>query len=98
MLGQDRRRKNLYHYLRESGRLVETLDRTSNRVVTFHCAAVAEAERRLEQALAGGPGATVSELNQVLGTTRKNAIPLLEHFDARGLTKRLGDVRVWGGG
>ncbi|MBV9850051.1 MAG: selenocysteine-specific translation elongation factor [Armatimonadetes bacterium] len=98
VLGQDRRRKNLYHYLRESGRLVETLDRTSNRVVTFHCAAVAEAERRLEQALASGPGATVSELNQVLGTTRKNAIPLLEHFDARGVTKRVGDARVWGGG
>ncbi|MBV9851472.1 MAG: SelB C-terminal domain-containing protein, partial [Armatimonadetes bacterium] len=62
----------------------------------FHCAAIAEAERRLKKALAGRPGATVSELNQVLGTTRKNAIPLLEHMDASGVTRRVGDVRVWG--
>ena len=38
----------------------------------------------LEQALSGGAGATVSELNQRLGLTRKYAIPLLEYFDARG--------------
>ena len=96
VVGQDRRRGNLYHYLREAGRLVETIDRTSNRVVTFHCDAVAEAERRLEKTLAGGPGATVSELNQALGLTRKYAIPLLEYFDERGVTKRVGDVREWG--
>ena len=96
VLGTDRRRKNLYHYLRESGTLVETQDRTSNALVTFHAAAIAEAARRLEGALSDGAGATVSELNQRLGLTRKYAIPLLEHFDARGVTKRVGDLRVWG--
>ena len=96
VLGTDRRRKNLYHFLRESGKLVETTDRTSNAVVTFHALAIAEAERRLAHALSGGVGATVSELNQSLGLTRKYAIPLLEYFDARGVTKRVGDVRVWG--
>jgi selenocysteine-specific elongation factor len=29
-----------------------------------------------------------------LGVSRKYAIPLLEYFDAQGLTKRDGDVRV----
>lgn len=97
VIGTDRRRKNLYHFLREAGRLVETLDRTSNRVVTFHQTAIDEAARRLEQVLKDTPGATVSELNQRLGLTRKYAIPLLEHFDAQGLTKRVGDTRVWQG-
>ena len=39
-------------------------------------------------------GATAGELRDVLGVSRKYAIPLLEYFDAQGLTKREGDVRV----
>ena len=41
---------------------------------------------------------TVSELNKALDITRKYAIPLLEHMDARGVTRRDGDVRVWAKG
>ena len=47
------------------------------------------ARARLEQ----GP-ATAAELRDAMGTSRKYAIPLLEHFDACGLTLRQGDVRV----
>ncbi len=94
VIGSDRRRKNLYHFLRESGRLVETTDRDSGRVVVFHGEAVAEAARRLRQTSLGPEGATVSELNTILGITRKYAIPLLEHLDAQGVTKRVGDRRV----
>ncbi len=39
-------------------------------------------------------GATASELRDALGLSRKYAIPLLEYFDAHGVTKRLGDVRI----
>ena len=43
----------------------------------------------------GAPaGITVSEFRERLGTTRKFALPMLEHFDARGFTRRAGDVRV----
>ena len=31
-----------------------------------------------------------------MGVSRKHAIPLLEHFDAQGITKRDGDVRTLG--
>jgi len=37
---------------------------------------------------------TVSAFRERLGTSRKYAVPILEHFDARGLTRREGDVRV----
>jgi len=43
---------------------------------------------------AGSDGLTVSELRERLGTSRKYAVPLLEHLDERRLTRRVGDVRV----
>jgi selenocysteine-specific elongation factor len=36
---------------------------------------------------------TVSEARKALGTTRRVAVPLLEHLDRRGLTRRLPDDR-----
>jgi selenocysteine-specific elongation factor len=44
---------------------------------------------------AGRPGGlTVSAFREALGTSRKYALPILEHFDRTGLTRRSGDVRV----
>ena len=38
--------------------------------------------------------ASAAELKEAMGTSRKYAIPLLEHFDEEGLTLRQGDARV----
>lgn len=46
------------------------------------------ARARLEQ----GP-ATAAELKEAMNTSRKYAIPLLEHFDSQGMTRRDGDLR-----
>ena len=97
VLKRDRRRKSLYHFLVEAGALVPTTERSSNKTVVFHRDALAEAERLLHDALSGGEGQTVSQLNVALGTTRKFSIPLLEHMDSLGVTKRAGDVRLWNG-
>ena len=43
---------------------------------------------------AGSGGMTVSDVRDALGTSRKYAVPLLEYLDAKGLTRRVGDVRV----
>jgi selenocysteine-specific elongation factor len=40
-----------------------------------------------------GDGITVSAFREQLGTSRKYALPLLEHFDQRGITRRDGDRR-----
>ncbi len=40
------------------------------------------------------PGITVSVFREALGTSRRYALPILEYFDARGLTRRQGDYRV----
>jgi selenocysteine-specific elongation factor len=34
------------------------------------------------------------DARDVLGTSRKYVVPLLEYFDSRGLTKRDGDIRT----
>ena len=39
-------------------------------------------------------GLTVSAFREALGTTRKYALPILEYFDQKGITRRYGDVRV----
>jgi selenocysteine-specific elongation factor len=42
---------------------------------------------------AGIAGITVSGFREALGTSRKYAVPLLEWFDQRGMTRRDGDLR-----
>ena len=65
--------------------------------VYFAASAVDEAARRLAAALAAQPdGITVAEARDVLGTTRKYALPLLAHLDSVGATRRRGDVRIAG--
>ncbi|MDP9330233.1 MAG: selenocysteine-specific translation elongation factor [Actinomycetota bacterium] len=44
-------------------------------------------------AAASASGITVSAFREQLGTTRKYAVPLLEWFDQRGITRRTGDRR-----
>ncbi len=39
---------------------------------------------------------TAAEARDVLGTTRKYILPLLEHMDERRITRRIGDERVVG--
>ena len=41
-----------------------------------------------------GSGITVSAFRERLGTSRKYALPLLEWFDQRGVTRRQGDLRI----
>ncbi|MGO9221051.1 MAG: selenocysteine-specific translation elongation factor [Streptosporangiaceae bacterium] len=53
-----------------------------------------DADREAARILAGLPGPfTAAEARQVLHTTRRVAIPLLEYLDRRGLTRRLPDDR-----
>jgi selenocysteine-specific elongation factor len=62
----------------------------------FYLSAEAEVEmrRRVRERLNTGPGATVAEIRDLLGTTRKYAVPVCEYLDRVGLTRREGDLRV----
>jgi selenocysteine-specific elongation factor len=60
----------------------------------YRGAQIAAILTELERALAGDGRLTVSEFRTLTGTTRKHAVPLLEFFDATGVTLRSGDVRT----
>ena len=47
----------------------------------------------MTERLAGGATLTMSELRELLGTTRKYSVPIGEYLDRIGLTRREGDVR-----
>lgn len=61
----------------------------------------AEAEAGMRAAVAdrlrAGPGLTVAGVRDLLGTTRKYAVPICEYLDRTGLTRREGDLRVAAG-
>jgi len=63
----------------------------------FHADAVMAAAELAARLLAERPeGFTVSEFRDAAGVTRKHAVPLVSELDARGVTRRRGDLRVAG--
>ncbi|MQA99695.1 MAG: selenocysteine-specific translation elongation factor [Actinobacteria bacterium] len=68
------------------------------RIGDFYLAAdVADAAKKLVAGLIRSVGpATVAQIRDRLGTSRKYAVPLCEWLDAIGVTHRRGDVRILG--
>jgi len=65
--------------------------------VWFAASAVAEAALVISDLLDRHPeGVPVSTIREALGTSRKYVMPLLAHFDATGMTRRRGDLRIAG--
>ena len=89
----DRQRAEVLRFLLQSGVLVRATDAVQHRFILFHRDAVAEARRRLAEALARPEGFTAGEAGALLGISRKFSIPLLEHLDALRFTRRAGDRR-----
>ena len=66
----------------------------ANACTAVSARALSEARVMLVERLSSGAGMTVSEFRDMLGTTRKFALPMLEHFDQAKVTRRAGDERV----
>ncbi len=65
--------------------------------VWWSAAAVAAAASTLGLLLERNPqGVTVAAVRDALGTSRRHVMPLLAHFDATGVTRRRGDLRIRG--
>ncbi len=84
--------KDIFEVACAEGFLVRVSDE-----VYLHADSAAEMRRRLEERLATGAGLTVAEIRDLLGTTRKYAVPVCEYLDRAGVTKRIGDARVAAG-
>ncbi|WP_158043341.1 selenocysteine-specific translation elongation factor [Skermanella pratensis] len=98
VVGSDKARFQAVRYLVRTGTLVRTTDRVQKRDILFHRDAVAKAKRIMAIHLADRAGGfLVADLGRLLGITRKFSIPLLEHLDADGFTRRQDDRRVIAG-
>jgi len=75
----------------EQGRLVKIGDG-----VLFLRETYDEALTRLVAYVRAHGKITAAQARDVLGTTRKYVLPLLEHMDERRITRRIGDERVLG--
>jgi selenocysteine-specific elongation factor len=60
----------------------------------FHAEALSEAEARVTAFLRERKEITPQDMKDLLGISRKYAIPLLEYLDAQRVTVRIGDKRV----
>ena len=59
----------------------------------LHAEVERSAREQVAAAMAQRSGLTVSDIRELLGTTRKYAVPLCEYWDRCGFTMRSGDVR-----
>jgi selenocysteine-specific elongation factor len=81
--------KDLYEVCLAEGFLVHIQDS-----IYLHSDAETEMRRRVLEQLAAQPSLTVAEIRDLLGTTRKYAVPFCEYLDRVGTTRREGDLRV----
>ncbi len=80
---------DLLQYLIEEGRLVKVSDE-----VLFDAEGLADMQERVVALLRRQPdGATVAQVRDLLDTSRRYALSLLEELDRRRVTRRAGDVR-----
>jgi len=98
VLGPGKDGERILKYLIDEGILVaiHTGARNQNllNALVFHRDALSNAEHNLLEAFPPPQSFTVPEFKDLLGVSRKYAIPLLEHFDRMGFTKREGDSRT----
>ena len=64
-----------------------------NSSLLLHAEAAGALREKLRPHLEQG-GLTVSQIREILGTSRKFAVPLCEYLDRVGFTRRAGDVRL----
>ncbi|MBY0229731.1 MAG: selenocysteine-specific translation elongation factor [Gemmataceae bacterium] len=61
--------------------------------IYLHADTEASMRRLIAEKLGEGKGLTVSEIKDMLGTSRKYGVPLCEYLDRVGFTRREGDLR-----
>jgi selenocysteine-specific elongation factor len=64
--------------------------------VYFAATAIEEARRRVARALETRPTLKLSDIRDLLGSTRKFVVPIATRLDSEGITRRRGDDRIAG--
>jgi selenocysteine-specific elongation factor len=86
-------RHDLVDLLVASGRAAQLMNHALRQLLVFHVDALDDAGRDLRKAFPFPMQFRTGEAREVLKTTRKYIVPVLEHLDAQGVTVRHGDLR-----
>jgi selenocysteine-specific elongation factor len=81
--------QEIYSALVDSGKLLPVSDE-----VAFTPAGFEEMTARIREALRARGKLTAADVRDLLGSSRKYVLPLMEYLDAQGVTKREGDYRT----
>ncbi len=93
VMGNDRTRRKLFQLLLDSGQLVRlrTYERGSN--IVLHAAVLRDVEAQIKAQYPYPEQFALSQVRDMLDSTRKYVVPVMEHLDAVGVTVRLGNLR-----
>ncbi len=91
--GREPEGEDLLALLVDLGRAVSLRNVALRQTLVFHREALAAAAEQLRERFPSPATFTTGEAREALATSRKFIVPLLEHFDGQGLTRRDGDVR-----
>jgi selenocysteine-specific elongation factor len=84
---------DLIELLIEAGTVVRLFNVSLKQTILLHVEAVSAAVHVLRASFPGESAFTTGEARAALKTSRKFIVPLLEHFDSAGITRRKGDTR-----
>ena len=82
---------NIIQFAKQKGELVILKDG-----IIFHSENVRDAKKHLRDYFENHHEIRLSDFRNLLNTTRKYALPLMEYFDSQEVTERSGDVRLPG--
>jgi selenocysteine-specific elongation factor len=89
MLNADpKRAREVLNHLVEEGQIVKTKED-----LYFHASAVNDLKNRLVDFLKSNGEITTPQFKEMTGASRKFVIPLIEYFDSKNVTLRVGDSR-----
>lgn len=85
--------QHLFDLLLDAGRLVRLRTYKSDSEVVLHASALEGARQAIRRRFPYPDAFALKDVRDLLGSTRKFIVPLMEHFDASGETVRSGDLR-----
>ena len=96
VVGRDKTKQELFELLCDTGRLVRLRTNYRYRSYVLHAETLDDAIAEVRTHFRYPRKFAVSEVRELLGSTRKYTVPLMEHLDATGVTLRMGNLRQLG--
>lgn len=96
VVGRDETKRELFELLCNTGRLVRLKTNYRYRSYVLHAETLDDVIAEVRAHFGYPRKFAVSEVRELLGSTRKYTVPLMEHLDATGVTLRMGNLRQLG--